>query len=294
MSAAGLRAALEELRSRTDFAARVQQDPVAFPRRFTDAGDIEVAAWLAASLAYGRVPLFSAALARVLEVMDGRPRRFVERFEPARDVPRLDPIYYRLNKGRDIACLLYLMQQVIRRHGSIGGLMRECWRPSDPDVGPTLDRFVAVIEGIDTTPIYGKDERPRGLSQLLSRPSKGSACKRLNMLLRWMARPDDGVDFGLWTFLPPAKLVVPLDTHVLRIGRYLGLTRRRSGGWSAAAALTRRLAEASPEDPLRYDFALCHWGISGRCPSGRRPDLCRECPMRPRCAKGRMLVRAAR
>lgn len=287
-----LRAALESLRAGTDFPARMAQDPIAFPRRFRDPRDIEVAAWLAASLAYGRVPLFSAALERLLAVMGGRPREYVERLEPARGLRDLERFYYRMNKGSDIACLLYLMQQAIRRNGSVGALFRAGWRDEDADVGPALDRFVAALGAIDTTPIYGKNARPRGLSQLLSRPSKGSACKRLNMLLRWLVRPDDGVDFGLWTFVPPAKLIVPLDTHILRISRYLGLTRRRTAGWATAAAITRRLREAEPQDPLRYDFPICHLGISGRCPSAKVVAACRACPLLGECAKGGALTRS--
>ncbi|MBI4424056.1 MAG: TIGR02757 family protein [Elusimicrobia bacterium] len=291
MSPGPLREALEALRRGTDLRARVAEDPIAFPRRFREPGDIEIAAWLASSLAYGRVSLFSAALEKVLEAMGGRPRRFVERLDPVRDLPAFAPLYYRMNRGEDIACLLYLMQQVVLRHGSVGGLFRECWRDGDPDVGPALDRFIDRVSAIDTSPVYGRDRRPYGLAQLLSRPSKGSSCKRLSMFLRWMIRPDDGVDFGLWTFVPPSKLVVPLDTHVLRISRYLGLTRRRTGGWAAAQAVTRRLAEADPEDPLKYDFPLCHLGISGRCPLVRSAVCCRACPLLRRCARGRALAR---
>lgn len=250
-----------------------------------------MAAFLAASLAYGRVPLFTAALERILSAMGGKPRAFVEAFDPARDASVLRPLYYRMHTGTDIAALLYLLQQAVRRHGSAGALFRTCWRDDDPNVGPAIDRFVDALEGIDLEPVLGKAARPYGLSLFLSRPSKGSACKRLNMLLRWLVRPDDGVDLGLWSFVPASKLVVPLDTHVLRISRYLGLTRRKSGGWAAALQVTRRLAEADPEDPLRYDFPLCHLGISGRCPSSRQVSRCRACPLLGECAKGRALAR---
>jgi uncharacterized protein (TIGR02757 family) len=199
-----------------------------------------------------------------------------------------------MNTGADIACLLYLMREVVREHGSVGALFEKGVRPEDDDVGPALDRFIERVLAIDTTPVYGSNQRPYGLAQFLSRPSKGSACKRLNMFLRWMARPADGVDFGLWTFLPPSKLIVPLDTHVLRISRYLGLTRRRTGGWETAKAITRRLAEADPDDPLKYDFALCHLGISGRCPTARVAAACRVCPLLAECAKGRALTRPRR
>ena len=291
MSRPGLREALERLNRSTDRASRIAEDPIAFPRRFRDPADIEIVAWLAASLSYGRVPLFSAVLERLLDRMGGRPRAYVERFDPAVELPRLRPLYYRMNKGIDIACLLYLMREVVRAHGSVGALFAQGVGPGDADVGPALESFLSRVLAIDTSPVYGSHQHPHGLAQFFSRPSKGSACKRLNMLLRWMVRPDDGVDFGLWTFLKPSKLIVPLDTHVLRISRYLGLTRRRTGGWQTARAITRRLAEADPADPLKYDFALCHLGISGRCPPASVPACCRACPLLTECAKGRALTR---
>src|SRR5262249_26444750 len=152
------------------------------------------------------------------------------------------PLYYRLSRGADIACLIFLMQSVLRRHGTVGNMFSELYRPEDVDIGPTLERFVQSLRRIDTTPIYGAHAHPRGLVHFLSAPSKGSACKRLNLYLRWMVRPAvaaesggadavDGLDFGLWKQIPPSKLVIALDTHVLRISRYLGLTRRKTGTW---------------------------------------------------------------
>ncbi len=288
----GLAQRLEILRLSTDYRARILHDPIVFPKRFSRPEDIEVVAWLSASLAYGRVSLFSAVLERILSRMGARPTEFVRRFDPG-GLEEWDGLYYRLNSGRDIACLIYLMRQILLRHGTIGALFRKGYRPEDPDVGPALERFIEAVEAVDVSPVYGRAERPEGLKQLFSRPSKGSACKRLNMFLRWMARPADGLDFGLWDWLAPGKLIIPLDTHVLRIGRYLGLTRRRSGGWRTAQEITGVLRRIDPRDPLKYDFPLCHHGISGNCPVGKQPERCRACCLAPSCAKGRALLRAS-
>jgi uncharacterized protein (TIGR02757 family) len=121
---------------------------------------------------------------------------------------------------------------------------------------------------------------------MLTSPDDGSACKRLNLFLRWMVRPDDGVDLGPWTALTPADLVVPLDVHVLRISRFLGLTRRSDASWRTACEVTDGLARLDPADPVRFDFALSHLGISGACRGARHPDACPLCPLDPVCTAG--------
>lgn len=115
-------------------------------------------------------------------------------------------------------------------------------------------------------------------------PMRGSACKRHNLFLRWVVRPDDGIDLGLWSILDPRDLVVPLDTHVARFSRWLCLTRRKGANWRAAEEITAALARVSPHDPLRYDFALARLGIAGLC-GGRRPGPCAPCPLRAVCRR---------
>ncbi|MBW2258057.1 MAG: DUF2400 family protein, partial [Deltaproteobacteria bacterium] len=125
---------------------------------------------------------------------------------------------------------------------------------------------------------------PRGFRTFLPSPTGGSACKRWNMFLRWMVRPPtEGIDLGLWDSLPPSALVVPLDTHVLRIARLVGLTRRRDGSWRTAAEITANLRLLDPDDPVRFDFALAHLGISGACKGRRDEAVCSACPLRPVC-----------
>jgi uncharacterized protein (TIGR02757 family) len=286
-----LKDALEELVRRTDVPGRMAHDPIVFPRRFTNPVDIEITGWLAAGLAYGRVPLFQAALEKILAAMGGRPAHFLSRFNPAKDVEAFLPLYYRMNEGRDIACFLYIIGRIVERHGSVGALFESFYGEADPDIGPALERFVRHALSIDTSPIYGRSVHPPGLARFFALPSKGSSCKRQNLFLRWMVRPDDGLDFGLWKKIPPAKLIVPLDTHVLRISRYLGLTRRKSAGWATAKQITERLKRIDPVDPLRFDFPLCHHGISGGCPSAKAPERCRACSLLAECARGRMLAR---
>jgi uncharacterized protein (TIGR02757 family) len=131
----------------------------------------------------------------------------------------------------------------------------------------------------------------RALDHLLPDASRGAACKRLLLYLRWMVRRDD-VDLGAWEgIVPPSALVIPLDTHVSRLSRLLGLTCRADLSWRTAEEITASLRRLSPEDPVRYDFALCHLGMSGACPARRSAERCRACPLAPACPTGRRAAR---
>ncbi len=273
---------------------RIKDDPVELPHRYTDPKEIEIVGWLAAALAYGRVDLFKAAVEKLLTLMEGGPYAYLARFDPDRERPRFQGIYYRLNTTDDLFCFIYLMSQVVQRFGSVGQLFQSLYREEEEDLGPTLSRFIAAVFSVDPLPVYGKRgkrEIPDGLRQLLSSPSQGSACKRMNLYLRWMVRSNDGVDFGLWKEIPPAKLIIPLDTHIIRIARYLGLTKRKSPDWKMAKEITQSLKAFDPADPLKYDFGLCHLGISGACPIDRDWEKCKACSLLDGCQRGRRSVR---
>jgi uncharacterized protein (TIGR02757 family) len=286
-----LRAALGTLIKHSPLGHRVQDDPVEFPHRYTDPQDIEVVGLISALLAYGQVPLFKRVVEQILEIMQGSPAKFCAEAEPSKLRAQFEKIYYRMNSGRDLACLFYFIGEVLRCRGSLGKLFYDGYREKEPDIAPTLSRFVDRMLAFDPTPIYGKAHHPYGLRQLFSSPERLSACKRFNLYLRWMVRPADGVDFGLWREIPPSKLVIPLDTHIVRISRYLGLTRRKSPGWAMAKEITERLKRFDPVDPLKYDFVLCHLGISGACPIEKDRLKCRVCPLLASCRKGRGLLR---
>src|SRR3569832_1913961 len=204
-------------------------------------------------------------------------------FDLKKEAPRFQGIYYRMNTSEDLLAFIYLMSRTVRKYGSIGALFRSLYREEEPDLGPTLSRFVGAVFSFATGPVYGKNVIPDGLRQLLSSPASGSACKRLNLFLRWMVRPDDNVDFGLWKEIPPGKLVIPLDTHIIRISRYLGLTARKSPDWKMAKEITYSLKRLDPHDPLKYDFSLCHLGISGACPIEKDRAKCSVCPLLAAC-----------
>ena len=152
---------------------------------------------------------------------------------------------------------------------------------SAEDVGAALDSFSTRALALDIRQAYGRVPKRPGVCYFFPRPSAGSACKRLNLYLRWMVRRDE-VDLGVWTRVPAAKLIVPLDTHVIRLGRCLRLTRYASPGWRMAADITAALRRLDPVDPIRFDFAICHVGMMNACGFRRRQGDT-HCPLKGLC-----------
>jgi len=141
----------------------------------------------------------------------------------------------------------------------------KCGLTAGGETRDRLERFVQKLTSA-TLPrdlVANRAARQRQLRYLLPLPSRGSACKRLNMFLRWVVRPADGIDLGLWRGVPPASLILPIDTHLLGTVRFLGWSHSRQATWKVAEAATARLRLYCPEDPIRYDFALCHLSMSG-------------------------------
>lgn len=275
-----VRKRLDEMLRRTNAAERMRGDPVELPHRYSDPQDIEVAALLSAALAYGRVDLFKPRLTRLLEALGPHPARVARSSSPAELLRLCAEFEYRMTGPEDVACLLYGAGALLREHGSLGAAFA---RGFHGDMRAALGAFVDALCSADFTPITGKRAASRRLKHLLPHASRGSACKRLNLFLRWMIRGPDGVDFGLWRDVPASALVMPLDTHVHRIGRFIGLTRRKDLSWRTAEDVTKKLRALDPDDPVRYDFALSHLGISGDCPSRRDERKCASCPLKPVC-----------
>jgi len=200
--------------------------------------------------------------------MGGEPARYVRGFDPRTGARALSPIVHRWIRGADLVAVMLVLQAMLREHGSIEGAFAADHDPAAADVGPALDAFAARACAVDVRAAYGRRVPERaGYRYFFARPSGGSACKRLNLFLRWMVRRD-AVDPGGWTRVAPSQLVVPLDTHIIRLGRCLGLTRQTTPGWKMAAEITAALRALDPVDPVRYDFALCHLGMMKACRFG--------------------------
>jgi uncharacterized protein (TIGR02757 family) len=257
-------------------------DPVHIVRRFSAPDDREIVGFCAAGLAFGRVASVLQSIESMLVVMGRHPARFVRDFEPARERDRLAPLVHRWIRGPDLMALLLILQRMLRESGSIEAFFLAGDDPTQPHVGAALDSFSTRALATDLREAYGRRvPKQRGVSYFFPRPSAGSACKRLNLFLRWMVRRDE-IDLGVWTRLSAARLVVPLDTHIIRLGRCLRLTRYTSPGWKMASEITGSLRDIDPLDPVRYDFALCHVGMMSACGFGK-PQRDRNCPLRGHC-----------
>jgi uncharacterized protein (TIGR02757 family) len=257
-------------------------DPVQIVRRYTVPADQEVIGFCAAGLAFGRVQSVLNTVTALASVLGPSPATYVRRFDPKAPHPELRAMVHRWIRGADIVALLWILRQMIDEAGSIEAFFAAGYDPAAVDVGEALDRFSRRALALDVRSVYGRKRPARaGVGYFFPRPSAGSACKRLNLFLRWMVRRD-AVDLGAWTSIPSAKLIVPLDTHVIRLGRCLRLTTYTSPGWRMAADITASLRAIDPVDPVRFDFSICHVGMMNACGFGRRQGDA-QCPLRGLC-----------
>ena len=261
-----------------DFPGRLLSDPIAIPHRYSDARDIEVAGFIASSLAYGKVDLFLPVAGRILSLMGQSPYQFLIGFSVAKHRRLFSGIKYRFNQNDDIIALLFLLHEILSTHSSLERLFRQHYRKEDESIEQGLSGLMAAFLQADTTKVYGTNRKPPGLLQFFPIPEKGSACKRANLFLRWMVRDRD-IDFGIWKEVPKNRLVIPLDTHIARIAACLGFTQRRTQDWKMAVEITQALKRLDADDPLKYDFALCHHGIAGLCAKGKAAG-CKSCVFR--------------
>ena len=271
---------LEDL-YRTFDHADAASDPVHIVRRYAASDDREVVGFCAAALAFGRVASVLNSIESLLAIMGPRPAAFVRSFDPPRQRTALDPLVHRWIRGRDLVALLLILQRMLREAGTIERFFISGDDPAAPDIGPALEAFSLRALQTDVAPAYGRVPKRPGVCYFFPRPSAGSACKRLNLFLRWMVRRD-AIDLGTWTLLSPSRLIIPLDTHVIRLGRCLRLTRFSTPNWKMAAEITSSLRAMNVEDPVRYDFSLCHVGMMSACGYGRAQGD-RQCPLRGIC-----------
>lgn len=240
-------------------------DPIQIVRRYPDVRDREIVAFIAAGLAFGRVASVLASIETIVSLMGPSPSAFVRHFDAKRDGARFAAFVHRWIRGREMVALFVTLKRMLDEFDSIEACFAAGYDAAHEDLAPAIEAFAAR----------------GGKSYFFARPSTGSACKRMNLFLRWMVR-HDGVDPGGWTMIPASKLLVPLDTHTIRLGKCLRLTRRASPGWKMAADITAALRTLDPSDPVRYDFSLCHLGMMGNCGYGTKQGSS-QCPLKPHC-----------
>lgn len=266
------------------YASRSSQhlgnDPLSFCHRYPDPADREIAAVIASSFAYGSVVIILRSLEAIFSELGRSPRKYVEHFRPEAGIRTFSGFKHRFNDGRDLCALLWGMRQMLEQSGSIEAFFLQGHRAADDDVSDSLNRFSKAVLALEYADVFGSHSIPADsyFPFLFPAPASGSACKRLCMFLRWTVRPADGIDLGLWHGVSPGQLIIPVDTHISRISRYLGFTGRKSADWRMAREITGALRRYDPVDPVKYDFSLAHLGISDGC-DGKDSGFCTTCPI---------------
>ncbi len=245
-----LASVLNDLYERYNWRRYVHTDPLVFLYDYDDIRDREIAGLIASSLAYGNVKQISKSVDGVLSLMGTSPAHFLEMSTPRAIERTFSSFKHRWTTGVNLASMLQGAKRVIEKYGSLESCFTCGLETSDVDTVSALTHFVNELKGADGDPS----------NSLLPSPCRNSACKRLHLFLRWMVR-SDRVDPGGWTEIPASKLLVPLDRHMHRFAIDTGLTERKQPTLHTAREVTEAFKEISPEDPVRYDFALTRLGI---------------------------------
>lgn len=245
-------AKLDALYRRYHHRERVHPDPLVFLYRYPDIGDREIVGLIASSLAYGRVAQIFKSLSVVLEKLGPSPRDCLYRSRRELLNAMFGGFTHRFATGNHFVNLLLAIRQVLERYGSLRACFLAGLNPDADTVLPALSHFVTELTS----------DASLDMGHLIPLPERGSACKRLNLFLRWMVRKDV-IDPGGWDNVPASKLIFPLDVHIHRMGISLDLTRRKQADMRTALEITAVFRKILPEDPLRYDFTLCRMGMEG-------------------------------
>ena len=241
---------------------KLEPDPLQFPHLFKDKKDIEVMAFIASVFAYGNVKQIISTLNTFLLIAKNQPYKFISNVSATKNLPT--NFVHRFYSNRDILHLFQLLNLAYDENGSLKNLFLSGYDSEDENLKNTITKFNHYF-------INGAQKEfkklSRGIVFMFPLPEKGSACKRMNLFLRWMVRKDE-LDFGLWTCLsgrqeeiPTSKLIIPVDTHVASICKQLKLTKRNNVSWKMAEEITRNLKKFDRNDPVKYDFAICHIGM---------------------------------
>ena len=278
-----IKRALDRVRADCDIEARRARDPVGVVHGYEDSADQEIVALVAACIAFGNVKTIRAKLAELLTRLGPSPARTAD--DELDTFARLHGWAHRVFVGEDIARLVIGARRVQRNRGSLGAEL-------SAQLGlhtSMRDALAGWCDAIRQSGGLAQDAvrtKRRGPSHLLPNPRGASGSKRLLLFLRWMVRPADGIDLGLWSHLPgisPRILLCPVDTHIHKLSQNLGFTRRTDLSWRTTEEITGALSRLDPSDPVKYDFSLCHMGMLQRCPSRRDPKRCEGCGVQPVC-----------
>ncbi len=250
----------------------VAYDPLRCVHAQSQNRDREIVGLLASCLAYGRRDKIIEAVTECRHRMgDGTVVDFIADSSYTEKKRLFRNFTYRFNTGNDIALLLQTTGRILRRYGSIEAFFSNCSDTAGGDAALRLDAFSA---GFLSHACCIEKSIPRSFAYLFPSPRNGSACKRANLYFRWMVRGCDGIDCGIWESASPETLVIPLDVHIARAARFLGICSRSQADWKTAQLITQQLKRVCTHDPVRYDFSLCQFGMLVQTNSNKAKRLC--------------------
>jgi uncharacterized protein (TIGR02757 family) len=240
----------------------VKDDPLGIPHRFTKKQDIEIAGFFAAILAWGNRKSIINSCDKLMGLMDNAPHDFIMQLDwndDSQHFAAFKKFVHRTFNETDLWHLLHFLHHhyAVKGEASLETAFTKWMLPGDETVENALIGFHEYVFGFDEDAAEEKHCRKH-----IATPAKKSACKRLNMYLRWMVRDDEkGVDFGIWKNISKSQLICPLDVHVSRVAKKLNLLSRNQNDWLSAIELTAYLRTLDEHDPVKYDFALFGLGV---------------------------------
>ncbi len=230
------------------------KDPVRNLEKFKDEKDIELAGLITAAFSYGSVDLINAFLDQLFTKTGNNLHKFTINFSKHKDKKLFNGLYYRFNSHSDINNMFRSLQNVLAVNGTLKKYFFSGYSADDENILKALSHFSGGLNN------NKRETDKRYYHYLFSDPKNKSTCKRMNLFLRWMVRKDE-IDYGLWSEIPSSKLIMPVDTHIAKISRQLHLVKRNTVDLKFALELTGELKKFDSNDPVKYDFALCHIGI---------------------------------
>ena len=242
---------LDKLAEKYEREYFIESDPIQFPHRFQLKKDLEIAGFIASLVAYGSRKVFIKKLEQLFDIAEQKPLNFILNYETG----ILGDFNYRFGKPEDFDNIFIIMRELYEKDGGLEELFKYAYENVHTLRNP---QFFKII----TDYFYSRVKKAagQGFYFMIPNPENGGAMKRMNMFLRWMVRKPP-VDFGLWDFIPSSELLIPLDVHVARVSREMGLLKRNSNDFKAVIELSDKLREFCPADPIKYDFATFGYGV---------------------------------
>lgn len=239
---------IDELAQKYETQDFIKDDPVQFPHRFTNKKDIEIAGFIASLLAFGSRKQFIKKLNELLIIAQNEPLNFVQNFEPE----AIDNFNYRFGKPNDFISVFSILKELYNTSDGLEELFSYGYK-NNKLFETVSDYFYSKVN----------KDNGQGFYFMIPNPRNGGAMKRMCMYLRWMIRKGP-VDLGIWNFMPKSELYIPLDVHVGRISREMGLLKRNANDFKSVIELTKNLKEFCPDDPVKYDFAMFGYGVNNK------------------------------